>query len=208
MQVYDNRIDMTKKDQNINIVQFFEKALENKSLSRKAGKPVFEDKVYVRILTPGAKEPVERLMEELDRVRYPSQWEQYSKNQEQTAGGTPLAEMTPILGAAVVATLKASNFSTVEQLAHCPDSKLPKMRQEAKQKAVNFLAVRDGTADINSLQTQNEELAAQVAKLTDDLAYMKRRLAENEEKPAGTGNNGSGRVRTSGADDGGGEHES
>ena len=100
------------------VVMFYMKPVRNQAKSQEAGRPYFDDKVFVRIHPPGERlNIVEREASETDKRRFPMQWAQFKEQAPQTADGTPidfLFQEKPSIAAA----LKASGVHTVEQCAN------------------------------------------------------------------------------------------
>jgi hypothetical protein len=100
------------------VVFFYLKPVPNPALSSEAGRPVFEDKVFVRIHPPGERlNIIERQATDADRKRFPLQWAQYKENAPQVSTGTPIDMLFPA-NPAISAALKASGVHTVEQCAN------------------------------------------------------------------------------------------
>ena len=121
----------------------------NVRLVEGAGRPLYKERVFIKIERPGAKsnlvkEVPMRLDDEgkfvLDRSglpqalpgdgsyptfpeRFPRQWEQFLNKQEQTGDGTPLEQWPPLTKSQVL-ELKGAKIFSVEQLGSLPDSYL------------------------------------------------------------------------------------
>src|SRR5271166_3912757 len=99
------------------VVMFFKKAFHNPAASKAAGRPVYEDKTYVRVHPPGERlNIVERPARDDDAARWPAQWAQFSKNQEQIPDGTPIDLLYPETPAIAMA-MRAAGLHTIEQCA-------------------------------------------------------------------------------------------
>lgn len=145
--------------------EFFKDAIQNKALSEKEGRPIFEEKEMVKITLPG-----DRLMNWIGEVdeshikRWPQHYAAFKRGEERAATGTPLDQWpNSILTKARVAELKAMDILSVEELAGISDSLLPKMgmgSRELREEARAYIAsATDGAA--------NQKLAAEVARLTE-----------------------------------------
>ena len=93
---------------------FHQREIINKRLSDEDGRPRFDLVDYVAINIPGNKNsrPVQKVTEN-HKIRWPRQWEQYKKREEQIAEGTPINQW-PYLNLAQVAEYKALGILTVE----------------------------------------------------------------------------------------------
>lgn len=100
-----------------NVVLFYNKPVHNPAKSTAEGRPVYEDKVYVRIQGPGDRFTViDRPATQAEMQRYPVQWAQFQQNKQQTAPGTPIEMLYPDTPS-IPATLRASGVQTIEQCA-------------------------------------------------------------------------------------------
>lgn len=98
------------------IVMFYLKPINNPALSNEAGRPVYEDQVFVRIHPPGERlNIIDRRATDNDKKRWPMQWAQFRDNAPQVSTGTPVEMLFPA-NPANAAALKASGVHTVEQL--------------------------------------------------------------------------------------------
>lgn len=100
------------------VVFFYNKAVHNTAKSAERGKPVFDNKVFVRIAPPGERlNIVEREATVQDKQRFPMQWEAHRKKKDQQPEGVPIELLYPEQPS-IAATLRANNVQTVEQLAN------------------------------------------------------------------------------------------
>jgi|TARA_R110002012_G_scaffold278635_3_gene466318 hypothetical protein len=97
-------------------------AVQNKAKSSKEGRPIFDQRAYVQILSPGdTKNIIDTPVQDEHKKRWPNQWEAFEKGSEQPVEGTPINEW-PRLNMAQVHELKAVNIFTIEQLAELSDN--------------------------------------------------------------------------------------
>lgn len=148
---------------------FFTEAVEMPFKSKEAGRPIFEDREFVRILIGGdAKSEIVRVVEDEDRKRFSNEYRRFKDTDAGEDGqlsGTPLAQW-PIMRPAQIRELAAQNVKTVEQLAEVPDSSLQNfgigsldLRNKAR---AYLLAAKDG---------------AMVLKMQADLALRDEKIA-------------------------------
>jgi hypothetical protein len=120
-------------------LRFFYEATKNNFLSEQNGRAIYDNVMYVEVMTPGSKESaptleVEREFNNLSTnptqvneqvyERYRSQIESFKANSsEGQLDGTPITQW-PHIDAGLAATLRAANIFTVEQLAQLPDANL------------------------------------------------------------------------------------
>lgn len=99
------------------VCMFYNRALHSPAKSREQGRPVYEDKVFVRIHPPGERlNIVDREARGDDQRRWPMQWAQFKQNKQQTPEGTPIDLLFPDYPS-VAATLRAAGVYTVEACA-------------------------------------------------------------------------------------------
>jgi hypothetical protein len=146
---------------------FKEEAVENKSESKLQGRPVFENVPYVEIIVPGSRDIVCRPVEEADKQRWPTQWQQFQNKEKQTQPGTPIDELVTA-SAVERATLRAVHVTTIEGLVNYPDGSIHKLGpggHALKRKAVAFLGSRKDQSYAASLQEEVATLREQIASL-------------------------------------------
>lgn len=97
------------------VVMFYLKPVPNPAKSDAAGRPVFDDVIYVRIHPPGERlNIVDRRASDQDKKRFPMQFMQFKENMPQESSGTPIDMLFPSQPS-IAAALKASGVHTVEQ---------------------------------------------------------------------------------------------
>jgi hypothetical protein len=152
-------------------VQFFMLAVRNEIKSIEAGRPIFDDKEYVRIITPGnTKSVLEVPVQEEHRSRFASRYERWKKGQGEALTGTPL-EMWPQMTVSQVAELKALNIHTVEQLASLSDGNAQQImgNNSLRAKAKLFLDAAAGEA-------VNTKMTAELEKRDDEIALLRKQV--------------------------------
>lgn len=107
-------------------VKFYSKPIQNMFLTEKEGRPIFEDKIYVEIFTPGDQlNIIDTPVREDHKIRFPLQWAHYQNSHggDSREIGTPLAQW-PLITASQAEELKALKFFTVEQVANASDQQI------------------------------------------------------------------------------------
>lgn len=145
-------------------------AVQNMKKSEEAGRPIFEDVEYIRILFPGDNtREIYRPAKDEDKQKYADEYRRFKEGLEQTFSGTPLSAWGA-LHSSTIAELKALRVYTVEQLANLSEIGIGKLGMGARDmvaKAQSFL----------SRNTENDLLKARVAELEAEVAKLR------EEKP-------------------------
>jgi hypothetical protein len=179
--------DVRGADENL-YAEFYVKPVKQNFASEEAGRPIFADVVYVKIMTPSDQlTQIDTIAREDHKARFPRQWMYFQNKQagQQQVIGTPVGEW-PQLTASAAEELRALKFFTVELIANANDSQLQKIGMIAgmsphslRDKARAFLNLANDSAEeakreaeLEALRQENERLKAETEK----------RLAEMQEQ--------------------------
>jgi adenine-specific DNA methylase len=159
--------------------------------SHEAGRPVYEDREYVRILVKGQdKQVFWREVTDEDKQRFPNAYAAFKKGVEAVVSGTPVEMLG--LGPSSIEMMRLKGIRTVEDLASLGDDGLQGLGMGARElqaKAKAFLgktsvqsheleqALAVERAKTAAMQAQMQAMQAQVAKLLEAQAapVVKRR---------------------------------
>jgi len=174
------------KDKDDNCIAIFHmESMRDEDATKEAGKPVFANIAFVKIIAPGNdKEIVDRIVLPKDKERFPKEWFKFTHNEAPEVDGTPI-EFWPQLDKAQADTLKANNIFSVENLAGVSDQDISGLGMgmlELKNKAKTWIDLQDGSADINKLAEKNRKLEEQLAALTKKVAALEDIPQETSEK--------------------------
>lgn len=158
-------------------VTFYTDAIEFKAESEKAGRPIFKDVPFVRIIIPGdANNIIERVAKDRDKKQYPQAWARYEAGEKDGPVGMRL-EMWPQITRAQVKEAKYFEVHTVEQLAKLSDLHCQKLGMgfmPLRDKAKAYLSVANDTAaataqaaELEQTRREMADLRAQIAELSD-----------------------------------------
>lgn len=159
-------------------VSFYTKPVLNPIKSTEAGRQVFDEVDYIRIVTPGS------LLSIIDTPvdtgnymqRFGDKYDKWKSGQAELISGTPLESFPWLLGrVAVVAELKALGIHTVEQLATLPDSAMHNMMGgiELRKRAAEWLDQTTGTdAQVARMSKENDDLKAQMAAMQEQMKQL------------------------------------
>ena len=153
-------------------VTFETRPVMNPIKSTEAGRPVYDQRDYIKIMTPGSQlcTVVAPITEGNYMERFGAAYKKWKDTQEQTFSGTPIESFPYLLGkVGLVAELKAMNVMTVEQLAGLPDSAKQNIMggMELCKRAADWINQTSGTdAQVAKLVKENEDVKAQLAALT------------------------------------------
>jgi len=159
-------------------VEFFMESVHLEAKSEEEGRPIYEDRPYIKIMFPGdrTKQIVRPVKMESDTspsdpLRFPRQWEAFRAQKEQVQEGTPLEQWAPISKSQAL-ELKGVHIHTVEQLAALADNALTWLgARELRDKAAAWLKQANGGKEVVRLTKENallrEELDAVKAQMKD-----------------------------------------
>jgi len=180
-------------------VQFYKKSVKQQQASEEAGRPIFKEFDFVRIMIPGDNlTEIDTYAQDSHKQRFPRQWAHY---QNQTAGhedivGTPL-DQWPQVTRSQAEELRGLKFYTVEAIADCSDQQLQRIGMVAgmsphnfRLKAKAFLNLANDSAEVaqreselQALKEENAKIKAETdAKLTAMQEQMSALLAAVAEK--------------------------
>lgn len=164
---------------NILVTPFFTTvAIQDKRASLKEGRPIFRDEEYVEIRIAGdrnyaPKFPALSMWKRVDgeevtyAERWPDQYRKFKEGLQQTAVGTPLAEL-PFLTESKRAELRALKIYTAEALAGLEGRNLKALGMEAnklKTQAKAYIESARGSADVTRMAEEMAALRQQIEEL-------------------------------------------
>ena len=147
-------------------VQFYRKPVLHPGASREAGRAIYKETDFIKIMVPGDKlSVIDRPVDEIDRRRFAAKYEKWLAGAGNVVEGTPLVSL-PKMTPAKAEEYKFFNLMTVEQLADAPDSLGQKFMgfHEDKRSAKAFIELAKGNAPIEKM---NEELKARDSKIEE-----------------------------------------
>ena len=147
-------------------VQFYVRPVMNNFRSSEEGRPIYEEKEYIRIIVPGdSKTTVDCPVTDEFRMRFQNQYDKFKRGLAQAVEGTPL-EMWPVITRSQVEELKHFRVRTVEDLAGLADSSVQNFMGlvSLKNKAKAFLEAASGNGGAK-FQAAIEQKDAQIATL-------------------------------------------
>jgi len=156
-------------------VEFIVRAVQNPRKTKEAGRPIFDDREYVRIRFPAdnkrelvapahEKHYVAHAKTQMTYAqRFQGAYKAFKDNRDmEFVEGTPLAELT-VLTEAKRAELRAQNVKTVEQLAGLPDPAMKRLGMGARdlvKAAQTYLEKAEGMSEVAALKARIAELEA------------------------------------------------
>lgn len=158
-QSYDpNGIAIFGKDDQL-LVKFFRHPELSQIKSKNSGMPIYDDVTMVEVLTPGEKDPVRVLADEMHKRRFPKQWEAYQTGQDLAQSGTPLDHLFPAEPGAVL-SLKAFHIFTIQQLASLSDTAIGNipMGRTLVDRATAYVASAQGGKTFHAMEAMQKQL--------------------------------------------------
>jgi hypothetical protein len=147
-------------------VQFYRKPVLNAAKSTEAGRAIYEERDFIKIMVPGDKlNIIDRQVNELDAARFAARYEKWKLGQGNAVEGTPLSSM-PKMTPTKVEEYRYFGIHTVEQLAQANDNvgKNFFSFNEDKRAAKAFVELAKGNAP---LEKMNEELKSRDSKIEE-----------------------------------------
>ena len=155
-------------------VQFYKKSLKQDIASDEAGRPIFKEFDFVRIMIPGDNlTEIDTYAQESHKQRFPRQWAHYQNqvsNQEDIVG-TPL-DQWPQVTRSQAEELRGLKFHTVEAIADCSDQQLQRIGMVAgmsphnfRLKAKAFLNLANNSAEVAQREAEMQALRAENDKI-------------------------------------------
>ena len=155
-------------------VKFEKREVQNEIETIKQNRPIFEEKIFIKIATPGdSLTEIDRQMYDSDKNRFPIQWASFLNRQgeEQNYSGTSLKEW-PLITKSQAEELRGLKFHTVESIAMSTDQAIQKIGMLAgmspysfREKAQSFLKMAKEGADVNAREAELNALKEENAKL-------------------------------------------
>ena len=180
-------------------VQFYKKSMKQEDASNEAGRPIFKEFDFVRIMIPGDNlTEIDTYAQESHKQRFPRQWAHYQNQVSDHLDivGTPL-DQWPQVTRSQAEELRGLKFHTVESIADCSDQQLQRIGMVAGMSPHNFrikakaflnlandsAEVAQREAELQALKEENAKIKAETdAKLTAMQEQMSALLAAVAEK--------------------------
>jgi len=144
--------------------------VKNKFKTEQAGRPIFEEQVFITKIVPGGGLTIDRKIRESDKEEYPREWAHWENKKTNLVQGTPL-DAWPALSETQKAEFKALHIFTVDQFAALPDGTGQKIMgfSELRTQARAFIMAGKSSEVADRMAKQDAEMAelrAQIAELT------------------------------------------
>lgn len=153
-------------DKNV-FVKFYTKPVKNEDKSAKAGRPIYDEKEYLEIRTPGDQNNViQRPVSDMDRQRFRGAYGRFKEGLSDQTSGTPLAEV-PWITRSQVEELVHIRVTSLEQLSELRDDICSRYAgmYNLKQRAQAHLKAASEAAPMEGMQKLKEEMEANQASM-------------------------------------------
>ena len=160
-------------------VKFYKRAVKQEYESNEAGRPIYKDFDFVRIMVAGDNlTEIDTYAQESHKQRFPKQWLQYQASQDSSSEihGTPV-EQWPLISQSQAQELRAIKFMTVESIANASDLQLQRIGMIAGMSPHSF---RDKAKTFLNLA----EESAEASKRAEEINQLKQELALKEQETA------------------------
>lgn len=165
-------------------VQFYRKPVLHPGQSREAGRAVYKETDYIKIMVPGDKlSVIDKPIDEIDKRRFGARYEKWLAGAGNAVEGTPLSSL-PKMNPSKVEEYKFFNIHTVEQLAEAPDNLGQKFMgfNEDKRSARNFLEVAKGNAPFEKMDAELKERDSKIEELQAQIEALSKMMGAKGKK--------------------------
>ena len=181
-------------------VTFYKRSVKQEDESIAAGRPIFKEFDFIRIMVPGDNlSEIDTYANEGHKARFPRHWAHYMNKvgEHQDFIGTPI-EQWPLVTRSQAEELRGLKFPTVESVANCSDAQMQRIGMVAgmsphsfREKAKAYLNLASDSAEVaqrelQALKEENAKIRAETdAKLTamqDQMSALLAAVAEKKPK--------------------------
>jgi len=166
------------------IVHFYMEAEQNEEKSNEQGRPVYEDKEYIRIMVPGdATNIIARPIRPIDKQQFAQQYAAFKEGRDAPQSGTPLDKL-PFLTKGQVLEFAAVNIHTAEQVRDMSDQLGQKFMgiHSVKKRITDFLLAAEGNAPVTKMRAELEKRDAALAESNAKMAVLEKALEDMARK--------------------------
>lgn len=162
-------------------VTFYINAVPHEAKSLHEGRPIYEEKEYVKVVIPGTKnDGYNGPIRDDHKVRFSKQYQAFKAGLEAPVVGTPLDELISIT-VARRAELKAMNIRTIEQLAGVSDTVGPKLGMgwvNDRKTAIEYLSSAKGKGALSKMMEENKRLKQDIEMLQEQIKDVNAKYQE------------------------------
>ena len=169
------------------LVEFYMDAVHMTFKSEQEGRPIFEDREFIRLIPIGDNKTVQCKEASLqDKQKYADEYAVFSKGVGGAFSGTPLTQWPSMLPAQIK-LLNHFNVYTVDQLAELDDQAIGRIgpgTRELHEKARAFILKAAGNADSERFASENLAMKEEIARLSSMVKELSTRDKSNNKVAA------------------------
>jgi hypothetical protein len=155
--------------------EFYSDAVLDQGATAAAGRPIYRDVEFVKIIVPGVVTNVHvKIVGPAEKARWPREYEAFRVGLEQPVEGTPIEEW-PILTRAMVKELKHFEIRTVEELSVISDVAVQNIGmggRDLRAQAKAYLSEAERLKLNTQLTRDNELLTSRIASLEAQVGQL------------------------------------
>jgi len=155
-------------------VTFYKRSVKQEDESIAAGRPIFKEFDFIRIMVPGDNlSEIDTYANESHKARFPRHWAHYQNKvgEHQDFIGTPI-EQWPLVTRSQAEELRGLKFPTVESVANCSDAQMQRIGMVAgmsphsfREKAKAYLNLASDSAEVAQREAELQALKEENAKI-------------------------------------------
>ena len=157
------------------MVEFYEDSMEMGYRSEQEGRPVFEQRLFIRIITPGDQTNlIETIATAEDKRQYAREYERYQRGQTAAQEGTSLTQW-PGVNKSQIKEAAYFEIYTLEQLASLSDTNVGRMGMgwmELRNKAKAYMQAATDSAVVTRQQSEIEKLKADLLAMQNQISNL------------------------------------
>lgn len=171
-------------------VTFYKRSVKQEDASIEAGRPIFKEFDFIRIMVPGDNlSEIDTYANEGHKARFPRHWAHYMNKvgDHQDFVGTPIEQWT-LITRSQAEELRGLKFPTVESVANCSDQQMQRIGMVAgmsphsfREKAKAFLNLASDSAEVAQREAELQALRAENDKIKAEteakLAAMEKQMS-------------------------------
>lgn len=176
----------TEDSRGKNPIFFHTVQVQNEFKSTEAGRPIFQEQIFIKKMIPGDNTlVVDRKMRLSDEDEHPEEWALFKNKRQNMVAGTPI-DVWHILSDTQKAEFKALNIFTIDQFAQLPDIAGLKIMgfNDLRTKAQTFIS---GSKDSETFAEMKNDMDAKLEKKSEEIDELRKMIQSLQQKPKKVG---------------------
>lgn len=165
-------------------VQFYRRPCLHPGESEKAGRAIYKEVDYIKIMVPGDKlSIIDAPVDDISKRRFADKYNKWLAGAGNVVEGTPLSAL-PKMTPAKIEEYRYFNITTVEQLASAADSVGQKFFgfSDDKRSANAFIELAKGNAPIEKMNMELKERDAKIEEMQEQINALTRMMSAGKKK--------------------------